>query len=189
MPIDNLFDDSIENPLEELEIDFDDAEVNQQDEIPHAKPEQVGMGEDPNQKVSFLSYLASTREAEYQRMYDFAMDTLHFANKVQIYHWTCEKGFYHTQFEEIYNLLRNFADSLVETTFAYTKGKFSFQSKVYSHQPVDFNIDTALMKLIEYRNVAEGTSKSLELNRSISTLFDDLLTELDKRIGLLRNFQ
>lgn len=181
------------NDFEDIEIDFEDGTmtvVEPAQEQPKITPAEVGQPEDNGQQpISFLSYLASTREDEYRRLFDFALDTLQFANKVHIYHWTCEKGFYHTQFEEIYNLLRDFADKLVETTLAYSKGKFTFLTKNYAQQPVDFNIETAIAKLEEYREVADGTSKSVEANRSINAIFDDLIADLDKHIGLLKNFQ
>ena len=178
------------NEFDDIEIDFDDGamvvkqEVNPQEVLPPA--EQI---EKPAVPQDFLSYLASTVESEYQRMFDFALDTLQFANKVQVYHWTCEKGFYHTQFEEVYNLLRDFADTLVETTLSYAKEKFTFIGKNYSQQPIDFDIETAIAKLEEYRDAADGTSKSMKLNRSITNLFDDMICDLDKHIGLLKNFQ
>ena len=166
----------------ELEIDFDERE-------PESSQEQQEVQQLTQTPSSFLSYLAAENDSEYQRMFDFALDTLEFANKVHIFHWTCNKGFYHTHFEEIYDLLRDFADKLVETTLSYSKDKFTFVAKDYSYQPVGFNIESSIAKLEEYRKAAEETSKSLEMNRSLTNLFDDMLSGLDKQIGLIKNFE
>lgn len=172
--------------IEDIELDFEELEPKTQIEV---KPEEVNQQEDPKRPVSFLSFLASTTDMEYQKLFDFALDTLQFANKVQIYHWTCSAGFQHQKFEEIYNMLRGFADKLVETVMSYSKNKFTFTSKSYAQSPVDFDLDTAITKLEEYKEAALSVTKSLEANRSITSEFDDMLSELDQYIGILRNFQ
>ena len=48
--------------------------------------------------TDFMSYLQSTKQSDYTRLFDFAVDTLSFSTKVNIFHWTCEKGFQHTQY-------------------------------------------------------------------------------------------
>ena len=68
--------------------------------------------------TDFMSYLNNSKQSDYTRLCDFAVDTLSFSTKVNIFHWTCEKGFLHTQFEEVYELLRKFADDLVERVLA-----------------------------------------------------------------------
>lgn len=173
------------NDFDDIELDFEELSSPAQIEV---SPAEVGQKEEPEKPVSFLSFLSSTTDMEYQKMFDFALDTLQFANKVQIYHWTCSAGFQHEQFEKIYDLLRSFADKLVETVLAYSK-KFTFTSKSYAQSPADFDLGTAIMKLEEYREAAIASSKSLVANRSISSEFDEMLAELDKHIGLLRNFQ
>ena len=62
---------------------------------------------------TFISYLAGTNEAEYQNLYTFAVDSLTFANKVHIFHWSCDSGFHHTHFQTVYETIRDFADQLV----------------------------------------------------------------------------
>lgn len=171
--------------------DFDDIEIEftdtpQQEVAPAPVVQPTAQTQTPN---SFLNYLAAENDSEYQRMFDFALDTLEFANKVQVFHWTCGKGFYHTQFNELYDLLRNFADTLVETTLSYSKDKFTFIPKNYSYQPMGFNVENAIAKLEEYRKAAQDVSKSLEMNRSLTNIFDDMLAELDKHIGLIKNFE
>ena len=46
--------------------------------------------------TDFMSYLNNTKQNDYTRLCDFAIDTLSFSTKVNIFHWTCEKGFLHS---------------------------------------------------------------------------------------------
>lgn len=38
----------------------------------------------------FLSYLAGTKDAEVEKLFGFALDSLTFATKLQTFHWACE---------------------------------------------------------------------------------------------------
>jgi len=138
--------------------------------------------------TNFLSFLASTKENDFKQLFDFAVDTLTFSTKVNIFHWTCEKGFYHTQFEEVYELLRKFADDLVERVLAQDV-KFKITNRQANITDMIFNIDYAIRKLTEYKEEAAKLADFFKDNRGINNLFDDMISELDKHIGLLKNFK
>ncbi len=104
--------------------------------------------------TDFMSYLNSTKQADYTRLCDFAIDTLSFSTKVNIFHWTCEKGFLHTQFEEVYELLRKFADDLVERVLAQDV-RFKITNRQVNITDMIFNADYAVRKLCEYREEAD----------------------------------
>lgn len=137
--------------------------------------------------TNFLSFLASTKENDFKQLFDFAVDTLTFSTKVNIFHWTCEKGFYHTQFEEVYELLRKFADDLVERVLAQDV-KFKITNRQANITDMIFNVDYAVRKLTEYKEEASKLADFFKDNRGINNLFDDMISELDKHIGLIKNF-
>ena len=75
-----------------------------------------------DQTDTFITYLAGTNEAEYQNLYSFAVDSLTFANKVHIFHWSCDSGFHHTHFQTVYEIIR---DSTTEIIWCLT-GRSAF---------------------------------------------------------------
>lgn len=136
----------------------------------------------------FLTFLASTKQNDYTKLFDFAVDTLSFSIKVHMFHWTCQKGFWHTQFEEVYELLRDFADDLTERVLAQDV-KFKITNRQINFTDMIFNEEYAVRKLIEYRDEATRLADFFKDNRAINNLFDDMISELDKHIGLLKNFK
>ena len=76
------------------------------------------MIEEQNFADDFLTFLASTKENEVEKLFTFAIDSLIFADKVHTYHFKCDSGFQHTHFETIYENIRDFADALVETVLS-----------------------------------------------------------------------
>lgn len=138
--------------------------------------------------TDFMTYLATTKQQEYTQIFDFAVDTLLFSTKVNIFHWTCEKGFLHTQFEEIYELLRKFADDIVETSLAQDV-RFKITNRQMNVTDMIFNAEYAIRKLCEYRDEADKLGKIFKDSRAVNSLIDNLVSELDKHIGLLKNFK
>lgn len=137
--------------------------------------------------TDFMSFLNNTRQSDYTRLCDFAVDTLSFSTKVNIFHWTCEKGFLHTQFEEVYELLRKFADDLVERVLAQDV-RFKITNRQVNITDMIYNTQYAIRKLCEYREEADKLGAFFKDNRGINALFDEMICELDKHIGLIKNF-
>lgn len=142
-----------------------------------------------NQKIAddFLSFLASTMDNECEKLYTFALDALTFANKVQIWHWTCGSGFHHTHFEEIYDAIRDFADKLVETVLSLGY-EFKLQSKSYLINDEKYELSAALRKLQAFRDELEQYKKQYSSKISLENLFADTIEKLDRELGLIKNF-
>lgn len=138
--------------------------------------------------TDFMSYLQSTTQSNYTSLFDFAVDTLSFSTKVNIFHWTCEKGFQHTQYEEVYELLRDFADDLVERALAKDV-RFKITNRQVNITDMIFNNDFAIRKLCEYREEADKLGNFFKDDRGVVALFDEMISELDKHIGLLKSFK
>jgi len=137
---------------------------------------------------NFISYLAGTNEAEYQRLYTFAVDTLTFANKIHIYHWSCDSGFHHTHFQAVYETLRDFADQLVEIVLG-TGTDFKLSSKNYMMSDEIFNIDNALRKLRNYIDELSKLAEQFQSKIAINNLMSDTIQKLENEYGLILKFK
>lgn len=138
--------------------------------------------------TDFMSYLNSTKQSDYTRLCDFAIDTLSFSTKVNIFHWTCEKGFLHEQFEAVCVLLRKFADDLVERVLSQDV-RFKITNRQVNITDMIYNTEYAVRKLCEYREEADKLGNFFKDNRGINALFDEMVSTLDKHIGLIKNFK
>ena len=139
------------------------------------------------QAETFISYLASTNEAEYQRLYTFAVDALTFANKVHIFHWSCDSGFQHTHFQTVYETIRDFADKLVEIVLA-TGTEFKVASKNYMISDEIYNKDDALRKLRFFIDEVEKLSEQFKSKVALNSLMSDTVQTLENEYGLLLKF-
>ncbi len=139
------------------------------------------------QAETFISYLASTNEAEYQRLYTFAVDALTFANKVHIFHWSCDSGFQHTHFQTVYETIRDFADKLVEIVLA-TGTEFKVASKNYMISDEIYNKDNALRKLRFFIDEVEKLSEQFKSKVALNSLMSDTVQTLENEYGLLLKF-
>lgn len=137
---------------------------------------------------NFLTYLAGMQEAEYGRLFAFAVDSLTFANKIHIYHWSCESGFHHTHFQVVYETLRDFADSLVEIVLA-TGTEFRIESKQYLFSDEIFNIDNALRKLRNYIDELSKLAEQFSSKIAINNLMSDTVQKLENEYGLIYKFK
>lgn len=135
----------------------------------------------------FLSYLAGTKDAEVEKLFGFALDSLTFATKLQTFHWVCESGFQHTHFETLYDLVRDFADKLVETVLSMGI-KFKANNKTYVINDEPFDISTAILKIEAFRDSLIDLKSQYSTKISLENLFGDTIEALDKEIGLLKNF-
>src|SRR5690554_1835305 len=63
---------------------------------------------------SLIAFLESKENKKNQELYDYAFEILFFSNIVNIWHWTADNGYQHERFEKIYEILREFSDSIVE---------------------------------------------------------------------------
>lgn len=138
-------------------------------------------------EADFLTFLASTTDAETVKLYTFALDALTFANKIQIYHWTCKSGFHHTHWEAVYKIIRDFADSLVETVLSMGY-EFKFDTKSYMITAEPYDLSIAMLKLTAFREELEKLKKQYQSKISLDNLFGDTIEKIDKEIGLLKNF-
>ena len=136
---------------------------------------------------TFISYLAGTNEAEYQRLYTFAVDSLTFANKVHIFHWSCDSGFHHTHFQTVYETIRDFADQLVEIVLA-TGTEFKVASKSYLISDEIYNKENALRKLRFYIDEVEKLSEQFKSKVALNNLMSDTVHKLENEYGLLLKF-
>lgn len=144
--------------------------------------------EETNFADDFLSYLASTKEADLERLFSFALDSLMFSIKVSQYHWSCDSGFQHTHFETIYNIIRDFADKLVETVLSMGI-KFKANNKTYVINDEIFDISSAILKIEAFRDSLIDLKSQYSTKISLENLFGDTIEQLDKEIGLLKNFK
>lgn len=135
----------------------------------------------------FLSFLASTENSECEKLYTFACDALAFANKVQVYHWSCKSGFHHTHFQAIYEIIRDFADKLVETVMSMGY-KFQIDSKNYLMNGELFDLEAAMRKLEAFRDDLSEKKEQYSTKISLENIFADTVEALDKEIGLIKTF-
>lgn len=135
----------------------------------------------------FLSFLASTKESEIEKLNTFAVDALIFSVKLNIYHWTCKSGFHHEHFQKVYECVRDFADKLVETVMSMGK-EFKTDSKTYLINDELYDLNNAILKIQNFRDEVEKLKKQYSSKVSLDNIFADTIEELDKEIGLLKNF-
>lgn len=131
------------------------------------------------------SYL---EEADVGELYEVAADALLFADQVHIWHWSCQSGFQHVHFEEIYEALRDFADELVEVCLASGKNlKYSIGSSMNADSS-EFEMQTAIEKLEEKIDELQAVQDKFSDYSEITAVFDDIVKKLSKELGLLKNF-
>ncbi len=146
------------------------------------------MIEEQNFAKDFLTFLASTKENEVEKLFTFAIDSLIFADKVHTYHFKCDSGFQHTHFETIYENIRDFADALVETVLSMGV-KFKAESKTYTITDDLYDISNALLKIEAYRDTIIDLKSQYSTKISLENLFGDIVEKLDKELGLIKNFK
>ena len=140
-----------------------------------------------DQTDTFITYLAGTNEAEYQNLYTFAVDSLTFANKVHIFHWSCDSGFHHTHFQAVYETIRDFADQLVEIVLG-TGAEFKLASKNYLISDEIYNKENALRKLRFYIDEVAKLSEQFKSKVALNNLMADTVQKLENEYGLLLKF-
>lgn len=141
-----------------------------------------------NTPQDFLTFLASSQNNEVEKLYTFAMDSLMFSIKIHTFHFQCDSGFQHAQFEALYDCIRDFADKLVETVMSMGV-PFKIESKTYNLNDEVFDLGNALTKIENYRDELENLKRAYGTKISLENLFGDTIEEIDKIIGLLKNFK
>ena len=136
----------------------------------------------------FLTFLASSQTNEVEKLYTFAMDSLMFSIKIHTFHFQCDSGFQHTQFQNLYECIRDFADKLVETVMSMGI-PFKIESKTYTLNDELFDLGNALTKIENYRDELENLKRAYSTKISLENLFGDTIEEIDKIIGLIKNFK
>jgi DNA-binding ferritin-like protein len=139
------------------------------------------------QEQSFTAYYAATKDNEFQSLYSFAVDALTFSNKINIYHWQCEKGFIHTHLQEVYEIIRDFADELVEITLG-TGTEFKIDEKTYKFSDEIYNEENMQRKLRDFIDAVENLAKQFQNKIALNNLMTDTVQKLEKEYGLLTNF-
>jgi DNA-binding ferritin-like protein len=137
-------------------------------------------------KENFLTYLKDKNSADIKSLFTFAVETLNFANQVHIYHWSCESGFHHTHFQEIYEKLRDFADKLVEISLG--KEEFSINPIPADIDGKIYNTENALRKLRKYIDDLIVIAKKFEAQTAINNLMTDTIEALEGEFGLISKF-
>ena len=146
------------------------------------------MIEEQNFAKDFLTFLASTKENEVEKLFTFAIDSLIFADKVHTFHFKCDSGFQHTHFETVYKDIRDFADALVETVLSMGV-KFKAESKTYTITDDLYDVSNALLKIEAYRDTIIDLKSQYSTKISLENLFGDIVEKLDKELGLIKNFK
>ena len=96
-------------------------------------------------------------------------------------------GFQHTHFETLYDLVRDFADKLVETVLSMGV-KFKANNKTYVINDEPFDVSTAILKIEAFRDSLIDLKSQYSTKISLENLFGDTIEALDNEIGLLKNF-
>ena len=121
-------------------------------------------------------------------LYSFAFNSLLMADKIHAFHFSCESGFQHTHFQEVYETIRNFADELTEITLsggvAY---KYVPMLDILKQEP--FTMKMAVDTIEGYIEDLEKLSELHADNTKIANLIDDTIEKLSKEVGLLRSFK
>lgn len=138
-------------------------------------------------ETTFTTYYANSKETEYQALYSFAVDALTFSNKINIYHWSCDKGFIHTHLQEVYEIIRDFADELVEITLA-TGTEFKIDEKTYKFTDEIYNQENMLRKFRSFIDNVEKLANTFQSKLALNNLMTDTVQKLEKEYGLLSKF-
>lgn len=136
-------------------------------------------------KIIKESYL---QRANVEELYSFAVDALLFADQVHIWHWSCESGFHHTHLEKVYDILRDFADELVEVCLSSGR-KFYLHTTRELSTDKSFNLENALENLSRFVDAMQATSDDFSEYPEITTIFDDSTKGITKEIGLMKSFK
>lgn len=137
--------------------------------------------------LSFTAYYAETKDNEYKALYSFAVDSLMFSTKIQTFHWSCDSGFIHTHLQEVYEIIRDFADELVEITLGTGTG-FEVDEKTYKFSGEVYNQENMLRKLREYIDTVSGLCSKYQGKIALNNLMSDTVQKLEKEYGLLSSF-
>lgn len=140
-----------------------------------------------DKKENFLEYFKNERELDFQSLYTVAVDSLNFSTQINIYHWQCESGFIHTHLEEVYKILRDFADELVEITLG-TGAKFKLSKLKDDYKEDVYNQANMERKLRTYIDELEMLADKFQAKIAINNLISDTIQSLEKEYGLLTQF-
>ena len=136
-------------------------------------------------KIIKESYL---QRANVEELYSFAVDALLFADQVHIWHWSCDSGFHHTHLEKVYDILRDFADELVEVCLSSGR-KFYLHTTRELSTDKSFNLENAIENLSRFVDAMQATSDDFSEYPEITTIFDDSTKGITKEIGLMKSFK
>lgn len=119
---------------------------------------------------------------------DFIIESLQMANQVQVYHWRCERDAEHKHWNNIYDIIREFADRAAEAVlgqgvpFEFTDKTFLVNCEVYSFVG-------AINKVRIYKNTINEYASTFGGQAGIANILGDTAEKLDKEIGLLCAFK
>lgn len=136
---------------------------------------------------TFDEYLDNVAADEYSSLFTFCVKTLIFSVKVNIWHWTTDAGFKHEQLNKIYSILRDFPDTLTEVGIG--NSKFNMEPIDAKIEYSEYNDDTVISGLEEFRNDILTIQDGFKDNVAIDTLFGDFLKEYDHEVSLLKNYK
>ncbi|MCQ2210883.1 MAG: hypothetical protein MJZ34_11370 [Paludibacteraceae bacterium] len=135
----------------------------------------------------FSNFLVQQKQDEYKALFDFAVQSLLFTTKLNLWHWMATTKSAHETLYEIYDEVRVFADTLAETAMAYTP--ISVNSTMLQINDVQYNHDDVCLKIEDYLNQANTVAQSFVSNRAVSAVFDDLLKSVTQKLAILKNYE
>jgi hypothetical protein len=136
--------------------------------------------------TDFTEYLKEEANEEYRDLFDYCIETLLFSVKVNVWHWTCETDAQHIHLNKIYNMLREFPDTITEVGIGKTKFDFG---DIDMPTLTKFDKNSVLSDLSNFRDKTLMVQDEYKDNSSINKLFTDAITEYDHEISLMKNFK
>ncbi len=137
---------------------------------------------------SLIAFLESKENKKNQELYDYAFEILFFSNIVNIWHWTADNGYQHERFEKIYEILREFSDSIVELLLIDSSFSLSVEEFVITKKEINSNLSKRIEILEKQLKVMELFKKNYLERISIDSVFSNTIESLEKEISLLKNF-
>lgn len=107
------------------------------------------------------------------------IETLHFANQIQIWHWLAKSGQKHTALGAFYGSLRESVDSLAETLIAQNILPVARGSKTLD---VNYSDEVVIYQTKEYRQFITNLIEQLSIEKSDIANLRDMIIDIQESI-------
>lgn len=107
------------------------------------------------------------------------IETLHFANQIQIWHWLAKSGQKHTVLGAFYSSLRESVDSLAETLIAQDILPVARGSKTLD---VNYSDEVITYQTKEYRQFITNLIEQLSIDKSDIANLRDMIIDIQESI-------